>query len=183
MLSAIQLDDQALFEADKIRDIRWKRMLAPKLVSAKLPIAKAAPKGCLCLSLVLAKCSAGRSHYLNPVLSPHLTSALSPNGGEGAKKQFTIARHRSKPAQRTFSPPGKRRGMRGLTPALSPIGGEGEKNLRCAQTRAREYLHCAPSHPSEFPASKPAQRTFSPIGAEGAKRYRIRSDKSLLIRA
>ena len=44
VLPAIQLHYQLLFQADEINDVRWNRMLAPKLESAEVAVLQMQPK-------------------------------------------------------------------------------------------------------------------------------------------
>ena len=44
VLSAIQLHYQLLFKADEINDVRWNRMLPPKLESAKVAVFQLQPE-------------------------------------------------------------------------------------------------------------------------------------------
>ena len=44
MLPAVELHDQLLFKADEIHDVRWNRMLPPKLESAEVAVFQMQPK-------------------------------------------------------------------------------------------------------------------------------------------
>jgi hypothetical protein len=44
MLSPIQFHYQSLFKADEINDVRWNRMLSPKLESGEIAVFQMQPK-------------------------------------------------------------------------------------------------------------------------------------------
>jgi len=44
MLPSVQFDDQPLLHADKINNVRWNRMLSPKLESAEVAVFQLHPE-------------------------------------------------------------------------------------------------------------------------------------------
>jgi hypothetical protein len=69
MLAPIQLDDELLFEANKIDDVRSDRLLATELHPRESPIAKCLPKFAFDVGLISTKLSSKIALHLFPLTS------------------------------------------------------------------------------------------------------------------
>jgi hypothetical protein len=73
MLSAVDLDDELLLEAEEVDDIRTDRLLAPELVAVELPVAQLRPQRPLGLGARLAQIAGAHGRRRSRLLAPCLT--------------------------------------------------------------------------------------------------------------